>query len=244
MSGSYLSKIERVCAPQNRQFGADLFLNKRNGTFFADVGGERVSEQTKAAAVVRIKELLAKVTQTEWRQVILLRVSESEDQDYRSSTENGKSVFSASCQFTYLRRERAANPLKPKELIEREHTDEFEERVKTARECAGHFERIGAHMRVRADEAEKLLRDQRAALANVDGPWTSFRDKVEEYELPYTPEAWAGIQRISQAIRETQAKLDAFARGATPEKLAQLAVGDVFKQLSAAPKPEQKARKR
>jgi len=238
MSGSHLSKIERVHSPQSHRLFVDLYLNKRNGEFFADVGGERVTSKTKDSAVTRVQELLGKVTQTEWRQVILLRVDESREEGDRGSTENGKHVFSALCSFTYLRRERAANPLKPKETIEREHADEFEERVKEARERARYFDdRIG-----RADEAERQLRDDRAALVRVEGPW-EFNGKVKEYELPYTPEAWAGIQRISQALHETQAKLNEFARGATPEKLAQLASGDVFKQLPEVPAVK-KARKR
>lgn len=239
MSGSHLSKIERVHSPQNGRLGADLFLNKRNGMFFADVGGERVSEHTKVAAVARVKELLAKVTQTEWRQVILIRVDESEERRDSAGTENGKHVFTASCRFTYLRRERSVNPLKPKETIEREHADEFEERVKEARERAAYFERAGA----RADEAEKELRSRRDAMADIDSPW-EHRKEVKEYELPYSPEAWAGIQRISQVLHETQAKLDEFARGATTEKLAQLVSGDLFKQLPAAPVPAKKTRKR
>ena len=32
-------------------------------------------------------------------------------------------------------------------------------------------------------------------MADIDSPWEPYRKEVKEYELPYSPEAWAGIQR-------------------------------------------------
>ena len=239
MSRADLSKIERVTARGNVQLGVDLFLDKREGTFFADIGGERVSDSTKAGAVAKVREQLSKMTVVEWRPVILLRVSESDERDEDDGgQENNKRVFTASCSFTYLRRERAAHPLKPKALIEREHTDEFEERVAKARTHAFGFSAI--EKKRRADATEKQLRDDRGTLVKTEEPWTYLCDGVKEYELPYSPEAWAGIQRISQALRETQARLDALARGATPALLTRLGAGDVFKLLPPAGKRRSK----
>jgi hypothetical protein len=48
---------------------------------------------------------------------------------------------------------------------------------------------------------------------------------------PYSPEAWAGIQRIARTLRDTQALLGAFVSQATPERFAALATGDVLRQL-------------
>ena len=88
----------------------------------------------------------------------------------------------------------------------------------------------------RADEAEREARADRDSLKRIDTPWaSSFHRTYDEHEIPYTPEAWAGIRRIAATLLEMQAKLDEFARGATPALLAQLAGGDVFKLL---PKPK------
>jgi hypothetical protein len=211
----------------------DLLLNKTTGQFYADVGGKRVTETTKEAAVKKVRELLAKITQTVWYSVILLRVDARSDDGVRS-WENSKAVLSASCSFTYLRRERAKNPLKPKELIEREHPEDFEKQIVDVRKRATPAFGSTAHKRAEADAAEKNARDQRDALAHVEAIWTHYNKGTKEYELPYSPEAWAGIERIAQALRETQAKLDQFAKNATPDTLAKLAAGDVLKQLPPA----------
>jgi hypothetical protein len=244
VSGSGISKIERVTARSNVQFGADLMLDKRSGEFFATVGGEVVRDKTKDGAVAKVQYLLAGVTQTSWRQVILLRVVEIEKSDY-SSQENQLFVFSASCRFTYLRRERAVNPLKPKEQIEREHSEEFEERVAARRGREVQYVSGEARKRAKADEVERELRNRRAALADIQAPWSHFGDLEKEYEIPYSPEAWAGIQRISGAIREAQARLDAFARGATSESLARLLMpgGGVLNQLPAPPSNERRKKR-
>lgn len=236
MSGSNISKIERVYAPQSNNLWVDLCLNKSSGLFFADVGGERITDATKAAVVEQVRVRLGKLAQTDWRPVILLRVKKVVDDDDRVSHENDRQVFYASCSFTYARRERSTNPLKPKERIEREHTLEFEARVHEARERATRSEHDRSKKAKKADDAEQALRDRRAALSDIGSQWTSFNDDVQELELPYTPEAWAGIERISRTLRETQTRLDELARGASTETLAQLAAGgggDVFKMLPA-----------
>jgi hypothetical protein len=64
---SNISKIERVHAPQNSSLWIDLYLNKDRGIFFAEVGGERIEEETKAKAIERVKAALHRVTQVEWR---------------------------------------------------------------------------------------------------------------------------------------------------------------------------------
>ena len=231
MSGSNISKIERVRARHNLALGADLLLDKRAGVFYADVGGERVSANSKNEAIKLIEAALAAITSVMWREVILLRVEEP-DEDDKSHRENLMSTYRASCSFQYLRRERAVNPTSPKETIEREHRIEFEERVAQAREYSKQFTNNQADKKKRADAAEKDLRDDRDALARVDPQW-SPRDSVTEIEIPYSDEAWIGIERISNALRETQAKLDEFARNATSEKLIALATGDVFGLLAS-----------
>jgi hypothetical protein len=243
VGSSNISKIERVSAPQNSTLWVDLCLNKERGVFFAEVGGEHIEEETKAKAIEKIKTALNRVTQVDWRQVILIRVDKrrvvEEEDDERGGTENGKPVYTAHCSFTYLRRERAKNPLKPKETIEREHEEDFELQVAEARDRAGYFER-GARKKERADQTEREMREKRAILAGVRSQWDHFGDHVVEYELPYSKDAWAGIRRIAQALRDTQAKLDEFARGATTEKLAALVTGDVLKALPPAPPPPPK----
>jgi len=222
MSG-HIAKIERVDAPQRgNNLWVDLLLDKRTGVFFAQVGGKRVEAKSKDEAVALVKAALASVTQVQWRSVILLRVRDRrrENRD-DGGMENNRPVFSASCDFTYLRRERAVNPLKPKETIERDHQEDFELRVKEARKREAYFEHTPAAKKKRADEVEARMRQERDALANV-GPLWNYFEHTSEYELPYTPEAWAGIRRIAQAIHDTQDKLDAFARTATPERLLAL----------------------
>ena len=243
---SNISKIERVSAPQNAHLWVDLKLDKERGKFFADVNGETISEDTKAEAVKKIQAALKLVTQVSWREVILIRVDTrrevEDDEDEGNSFENNKPVYSSSCSFTYARRERAANPLKPKETIERDHREDFEKKVAETRNRAGYFEHTAAKKKARADAEEQQMRERRAILAGVDAQWEPFNKHTVEYELPYSEEAWAGIRRIAQALRETQAKLDEFARGATTEKLAALIKGDVLKALPPAPPPKPKAK--
>ncbi len=240
---SNISKIERVNAPNNAHIWVDLKLNKQRGVFFADVGVERIASEVKAEAVKKTQEALSRVTQTVWREVILIRV-DNRSRSEITSHENNKPVFGASCSFTYMRRERAQNPIKPKECIEREHREDFEMRIAERREREAYFgysrdEKVYSRdeKKKRADEVEARMREDRMTLRDA-GPQWSFvfdEDKIVEYEIPYSEEAWRGVQRIAQALRDTQAKLNEFARGVTPERLAALATGDVLKQLLPAP---------
>lgn len=219
----YIAKIERVDAPQRgNNLWVDLLLDKRTGVFYADVGGERVRANSKDEAVKLVKSALAAVTQVQWRQVILLRVCERDRDRETESRENDMPVFGVSCQLTYLRRERAANPLKPKETIEREHQEDFEDRVQKKREHEAYFSHGAKDKKKRADEAEAKLREDRAALAHVGPVWNHF-ERTTEYEIPYTPESWAGVRKIAEAILDTQDRLDEFVRAATPERLLALA---------------------
>jgi len=235
---SNISKIERVSAPQNSSLWVDLKLDKDAGTFFSDVGGERIRADTKAKAIEKTRAALQQLAQVDWREVIVIRIEKEgrgrEDEAGVTNWENRMPVFGSSCSFSYMRRERASNPLKPKETIEREHREDFEKRVAEARRHAADFEWQKPLKKKKADEAEQTLRDDRSILTDAHNLW--LHDHLIEHELPYSPEAWAGIRRIAQALIDTQAKLDEFAKGATPEKLAALATGDVFKQLPA-PKP-------
>jgi hypothetical protein len=225
VSGSVISKIERVHASRNYLLGVDLLLHKDSGLFYADVNGKRVSADTKEKAIKLVRAALDLVAVVEWREVIVLRVDNRPGDS--GGMENGKHVHAASCRFEYIRRERAANPLKPKETIEREHRVEFEQRVALVRENTLRYMK-GPEGKLRADAEEREFRNARAALVGVESPW---QDQQELYEIPYSEEAWTGIQRIAAALHETQAKLDAFARSATPEKLKALATGDVLLQL-------------
>jgi hypothetical protein len=242
MSG-HISKIERVDAPQRgSELWVDLLLDKRTGVFFADVNGKRVEAKSKDDAVKLVREALAAVTQVAWRQVLLIRVRERnrEDRDDGGS-ENNKAVFSASCDFVYLRRERAANPLNPKETIERDHQEDFEVKVKDARKREAYFERTSSEKKKRSDAVETRMRQERDALSHVGAVWDHFNKGTTEYELPYTPEAWAGVRRIAQTIHETQDRLDAFARTATPDKLLALATSGAGPLLLAVASNEKKS---
>lgn len=230
-----IAKIDRIQASRNLEIGVDLFLDKRTGLFFAAVNGKRIEANTKGKAVERITAALDKVLDVEWRQVILLRVDARQDDDV-CSHENDLDVFSAGCSFTYLRRERAKNPTKKGATIEREHADDFEVRVKREVERHSRHEYNSVRRKEVANEVEKRMRDSRAALVRVGSPYSSHFARTKEYELPYTPEAWAGIARIARTLREMQDKLDTFAKQATPATLAQLAKGDVFKLLPPAGK--------
>lgn len=218
-------KVERVDAPQRgNNLWVDLLFDKKAGLFFARVGGKRIEAKSKDEAVALTKEALRAVTQVEWREVILIRVRDRAKDEADVAHENNRPVFSSSCSFTYLRRERATNPLKPKETIERLHREDFEIQVRVHRKHEEYFGYGAADKKKRGDEAERGMREDRAALAHVEPVWDHF-EKTTEYELPYSPEAWAGIERIAQALRDTQAKLDEFAAVATPKILQGLAVG-------------------
>lgn len=237
MGSANISKIERVHAPRSPDIWVDLCLNKQKGTFFARVGQETIEESTKAEAVRKTQEALARLTTIEWKPVIIIRTTDRgpRDDHFDGGTENNMPNYSASCSFDYLRRERAVNPLKPKERIERMHSIDFEEVIKKRRADAGYFERTPADKKRRADEVEAELRHGRAASefvhnvynwATRESHFSGARDrKLHEYELPYTEEAWAGVLRIAQTLRETQKKLDAFAAEATPKVLAALGAG-------------------
>jgi hypothetical protein len=229
-------KVEQVHSPKSLQLSVDLFMRRDSGIFFADVGGERVEEETKERAVKRIKELLEKVADVAWREVILLRIDKPRDPEdgHLTSRENDKTVYSAGCSFTYFRRERAPNPLIKGRTVEREHPIEFEQRIARERKRIHDYTHVSVAKK-RADEKEKQLREERATLFRVDSPWDVGRQGDVEVEMAYTPEAWAGVERIARTLSDMQAQLDAFAVQATPNKLAALASGEVFRQLPAAP---------
>jgi len=236
MGSANVSKIERVSSSKSHALWVDLCLDKQEGTFFADVGGERVADKTKDGAVKKVVAALDRVTEVAWREVILIRIErgreedDDDDHDHVTGNENGLPVFGGSCRFTYLRRERAAHPLRRKEVVEREHREDFERRVVECRKSAARFGHDRAEKRRRADEEEQKLRDQRAALVRVGSVWNPG-ERTAEHEIPYSPEAWAGIQRIARTLRDTQALLDAFVSQATPERFAALATGDVLRQI-------------
>lgn len=114
-------KIEQVCSPQSSSLWVELYLDKASGIFFSDVGGQRIKSMMKAEAVEQTKAALKRLGTVDWKQIILLRV-DTRPVNLKGGVENGLEVFSAQCSVTYMRRERAKNPTKPKELIEREHT--------------------------------------------------------------------------------------------------------------------------
>jgi len=227
MASADHSKIEHIHAPKNISLGVDLYLDKRSGLFFADVGGKRIEKPTKDAAVKSVREALDKITLVEWRQVIVLRVRKR-DLERGGGEENSMHVFTASCSFTYFRRERAANPLKPKETIEREHSIEFEEHVAEVRDRHMKFGRASRRdAKHDADRIEAGMRADRAALRYTHQPYGHWHDgtTTQEFELPYTEEAWAGIDRIAKTLEDVQARLDTFAKTATIATLAALATG-------------------
>jgi hypothetical protein len=238
MGSGNVSKIERVSSSNNRTLWVDLCLDKREGTFFADVSGERVTAKTKEEAVQKVIAALDCVTQVAWREIILIRINKAreDDEDYDdrvTGRENDLLVFGSSCRFTYMRRERSVHPLRPKEVIQREHREDFERRVDLARKAEARFGHDKAEKKRRANEEEQRLRDRRAALVSIGGVWEQG-ERVTEYELPYSAEAWSGIQRVAQTLCDTQALLDAFVSKATPERFAALASGDVLLQLGPA----------
>jgi hypothetical protein len=225
-------KVGRVSASgRSSAPAADLFLDKDSGLFFGRVGERRVEAPTKAKAEALVLKALRRVTDLEWREVIVLRIPKRDASE--SSKENGLPVYGASCSFEYLRRERADNPLKRTETFEREHREDFELRVRKQRDVAsrGGFDKLEREQR--ADECEAKLRRDREDSAQVQTQWKPWHGE-REVVLPYTPEAWAGILRIDQAIRQTQARLDRFAVEATAEKLVALTTGDALLSLPAA----------
>jgi len=237
MGSNNISKIERVQAPQGGSLGTDLYLNKEEGFFFADVGNERVLADTKAEAIEKTREALTRVAQTAWREVIVIQApKQRRDESDLFSWHNNMPVFGASCSFHYFRRERAQDPLKSRQTIEREHSADFEVRIKAARRDVHGW--TPEEKRKRADDKEKQMRETRARLGDVHKVYVSDNDV--EYEMPYSDEAWAGIERIAKTIRETQERLDAFSKQATPKLLARIASLDVFTALPPAPSKEKK----
>jgi hypothetical protein len=250
MGSANVSKIERVGATRNSTIWVDLCLDKRSGRFFAHVGDARIEAATKDEAVRMVRAALDQVTAVVWREVILVRVrapQQGEDDEdggggAARSTENGRPVYTSSCSFTYLRRERAAHPLRPNQTVEREHREDFERRIAERRKYEAQFERDRTQRRRRSDAEEQAMRSERAAFSDMRDVWDHYGNGVTEYELPYSAEAWAGVERIAQTLREAQATLDAFARSATAERYAALAgASDVFRQLGpGAPRPARK----
>jgi hypothetical protein len=232
MSARDVVKVGRVSASgRSSAPAADLFLDKDSGLFFGRVGERRVEAPTKARAEALVLKALRRVTDLEWREVIVLRVPKRDAS--KSSEENGLPVYGASCSFEYLRRERADNPLKRTETFEREHREDFELRVVEESERASRAGFDKVDRKQRADERESKLRGDREDSSKVQTqykPWHGEKEVV----LPYTPEAWAGILRVDQALRETQARLDQFAATATAEKLVALLTGDALLSLPAA----------
>jgi hypothetical protein len=245
MGSANVSKIERVSSSKNRTLWVDLCLDKQEGNFFADVGGERITDKTKDGAVKKVVAALDRVTGVVWREVILIRVEKArevdedddEGDDRVTGRENDLLVFGSSCRFTYLRRERAAHPLRSKEVVQREHREDFESRVTRRRKEEARFGHDKAEKKRRADEEEQRLRDRRAALVTIGSVWEQG-ERTTECELPYSDEAWHGIQLIAQALRTTQAQLNAFV-AVEPEgltaRLTALATENVLRQLGPAP---------
>jgi hypothetical protein len=221
MGSVYRAKVDMVKAPGGSPLTTALFLDKRTGKFFAQVGSERVEADTKDEAVAKVQAALGRVTQVEWRPVIFLVVDkrrERDDEDpFHSGSTNDMSTYSSSLTFRWYRREVAADPLDQKAELEREHTDEFEQRVRDARENVHAWDR--AEKEKRADELEKQMRRARSILADVHTKYRYSSD-TEELEIPYTPEAWAGIQRIAEAIRQADENLRALSRQASALSLA------------------------
>jgi hypothetical protein len=228
-------KIGRVSASgKSSATWVELYLNKDTGLFFATVGEVRIEASTKTKAEERVVRELQKLTDLVWREVIVLREEKRSDREM-SSMENDLHVHSASCSFTYMRRERAQNPRKKSETFEREHREEFEARVLEVRERALCHTPMGfakVEARRNADEREKKLREDRESGACTGTVWKPFHGETE-VELPYSVEAWGGALRIDAALRETQARLDQFVASATASKLMSLSLVAVdFKRLT------------
>lgn len=218
---------------------ADLFLDKDSGVFYGRVGERRVEGKTKAEAERKLFQELRRVTGLEWRGVIILRVPKRDDHS-DSSRENDLIVYGAGCQFEYLRRERADNPrpmrlLKRTETFEREHVQDFNLRVtaESERAALGGFDK--EDKKQRAAQCEARLRKEREDSSQVQTQWKPWRGE-QEIVLPYSDEAWAGLLRIDAALRETQARLDAFAASATVKKLILLSTSPLLPLPAASTK--------
>jgi hypothetical protein len=220
MSARDYVKIDTIIGPSHA-LQVDLYLDKEKGMFFGRIDRERIEAPTKVEAVKKIRETLAGMTSIVWRGVIVLRVDTvkearrlpEDDCDFQTSTHNDKIMCGASCSFSFYRRERAVNPLDAKRTIEREHPIDFEAR------CAKILDRAGRSSWDQTLEREHIaaLRKQRDGLQHLDQPWSHG---VEDFELPYSEEAWEGVRRIAATIVETQAKLDAFVRKTDAKQLA------------------------
>jgi hypothetical protein len=222
VSGSNTSKIEMVGAPGNASVWVDLCLDKRDGMFWARVGDETVREKTKEQAVKKTREALSRLENVRWRQVIVVSVMKNRRDG--GGTSNGIEQRHASCSVSYERVERSPNPMRKGEEIERLHPVDFEEKVKEERESAGsYWGGTSGEKKERADEAESKLRQERSALAGSHQVWK--HEDRHEHEIPYSEEAWAGIERIAATLRETQRRLDEFASKWTQDSLALLGRG-------------------
>jgi hypothetical protein len=219
MSGSDTSKIERVSAPGNQAVWVDLCLSKRSGMFWARVGDVRVAEKTKELAIEKTREALSRVFSVRWRQVIVVSVPKNRRDGGES---NGIRQHRASCSVHYERVERSPSPMGKGAEIERLHPLDFEAKVAEERRDAGSYwgATAGEKKKKRADEAEAALRQARATLAGSHQVFA--REDWVEHEIPYSEEAWAGIERIAATLRETQRRLDGFAAEWTTETLALL----------------------
>lgn len=219
-------KVERVHAPQGGALFVELYLDKDSGKFFATLAGERICAATKSAAIQAIHKALRSISEVQWRGVILLRTNKKpeRERDEATSYENGRPVFSAGCNFSYCRRERATDPLHPKKQIERDHPVDFEKMIERRRRVVGQGGYGGVERKKRFDQEEAAMREKRAIHAGVEAPYDWG---YAEHEIPYTQAAWDGIERIAQALRETQAKLDFYTKHATGESLALLSSSGV-----------------
>jgi hypothetical protein len=221
MSGSNTSKIERVSAPGNPVVWVDLCLDKRSGFFFAVVGNERISEKTKEAAFEKTRAALAKLGGLAWREVIVVTVAKHRSDGH--GQKNGIPQHHASCSVSYERVERSPNPMRRGEEIERLHSADFEDLVAERREHTLSWRRQNG--KEDADREEAELRQQRLSIATSHAVWKHDAKSEVEHEIPYSPEAWAGIERVARTLRETQERLDEFAAGWTQETLSALGHG-------------------
>jgi len=220
MSGSNTSKIERVHAPGNLAVWVDLCLDKRSGTFWSRVGTKEIREPTKEAALKATREALSQIAGVQWRQLIVVTVPRQRPE--HDSSRNGIPSRSECCSISYERVERAPNPMREDKQIERLHPIDFEEVVQDARESAA-SRNYGAEKRRRMDEVEEEKRLERSTLQGSHSVYDWEKDLV--YEIPYSDEAWAGIERIAATIKETQRRLDEFAGKWTTDSLAKLGAG-------------------
>jgi hypothetical protein len=237
MSGSNILKIERVSVPGNDSVWVDLCLDKKKGVFWARVGNVDVREGTKEEAVKKTKEALSKLSNVQWRQVIVISVSKAERNEGGVTRRSGIGQHHACCSVSYERVERSTNPTRKNEQIERLHAADFEDQIKEERERAAGWEFDRLKKKVRADEQEAKFRQARSTLADSREVWEHGAETMIKYEIPYSDEAWAGIERIAETLRAMQKRLDEFAAEWTTESLAALGSGTDTLFLRAAPKP-------